>query len=252
MEHFFNQKLVMYWRKYFLLPFAGVSCSLFFSSFVWADAPGEHTSPASEFATFPRVQFTPRVPGKPTPTPAPAEEVEEKPYKGFRRMKRDLEDMCEFLKLDGRAELLYRLADARRKEKNISKTTDSFLKIIRRECKPRLFRSSRDDDEKVYKQREPNVMVLDQASRIFRELAAEKEFIEQIYEAVSLLIEDLREEEGKTAAERDYADILAAFIESPFTWYKRKLAAEKRSRRQIQGNEREFRAPTPTAEDFFE
>ncbi len=171
-------------------------------------------------------------------------------FRGYGKQKKLFKALCAAIAEDGRNEWLYE------NTKDFVRTTigcvacKQFFKALSSSCRPKAIRrpkikkrsnaknsneetetnnEKKDEEYKPPRKRmEPNIIALDLTSRLFREIAINKQLSLETYEAIKILLPVLREKKGKTPGEQSYFEILAEFIFAPYREYQKMLDFEAR------------------------
>ncbi|RIL08467.1 MAG: hypothetical protein DCC75_08810 [Proteobacteria bacterium] len=151
------------------------------------------------------------------------EEPKPTTFKGYERHRTKIIELCSSLSRDYRSEKMFQMIEPLSIKDPGCVACRPMAKLFVQGCKPKvkLTRPKKDAPPTptplpVVRQREPNSLVLAQASQIFSAIAREKDILADSLIVIRKLVTVLRDPKDKSPAEREYFEILAEFIEAPF------------------------------------
>lgn len=154
-----------------------------------------------------------------------------KVLKGFGKYKSGLKALCYAADEDGRWEWLRDIVNLNAVEEEGCFACQSFFRVFSASCVfPKKILKAGEKPGVIVrnKQREPNVKVIDAASRTFHEISRNERDFTENYKAIQKLLYLLRNPRKKTEGEKEYFMILSQYVSAPFdeSKYQAKLRQE--------------------------
>lgn len=150
-------------------------------------------------------------------------------FRGYGKYSKNFKILCEKIAKDGRVEVMYHLFDVGAdRERSDCIACKPLMKTFAIACKPKLKWEALGKQEKVRREREPTLEVLDMISRIFIAIAQDEQVNRETVKAIHVMGELLRDRVERTEADYEYSTILAEYIEAPFAELERVMQKAER------------------------
>ena len=180
------------------------------------------------------------------------ESAESGPFRGFAKYKTEFKSLCDALEKDGRRLLVLDIVktdpdinSACYACKPLFQAIESacrsalIKKAIKKKAQPKKSTEEAAAEEEstptpsptpipIYRERDPNLAVLQSTLAIFSGLASDAQTVEPTYEAVLYLKSVLLADEGLSIGAEDYLETFCEYLLAPYAAYADKLEREER------------------------